>query len=145
MKDYNNLVKKITPHEKVLKNAFLAFFMGGFMGIVGEFLIRFYSYFFLVSSKSASTMMIVTIIFISCLLTSLGFFDKLVSIFKCGLIIPITGFAHATQSCALEYKKEGFLMGIGANMLKLSGSVIIYAIISAFVCNVLKVIIGGIL
>lgn len=144
MEEYSKIVNKISPKEKRLKNSCLAFLMGGIIGIIGNFLIEFYSYFFEISGKSASTLMIITLIFISCLFTSLGFFDKLVSIFKCGLIIPITGFAHATQSCALDYRKEGFVTGIGANMLKLSGSVIIYGIVSSFVFNLIRVV-GGIL
>ena len=112
------------------------------MGIIGQFLIEFYSYKFGIPTKEATVCMIVTLIFFSCLFTSLGFFDKLVSFAKCGLIIPITGFAHATQSAALEYKKEGLVTGIGANMLKLSGAVVIFGVVSAYVFSLIRMLLG---
>ena len=86
--------------------------------------------------------MLTTLIFVSCLLTSFGFFDKWVNFAKCGLIIPITGFAHATMSAALEYKKEGLVTGVGANRLKLSGAVIIFGIVSAWTFSLIRLIIG---
>ena len=87
-------------------------------------------------------MFLFSLIFISCLLTCFGFFDKWVNFCKCGLIIPITGFAHATMSAALEYRKEGLVTGIGANMLKLSGAVIIFGVVSAWTFSILRSIVG---
>jgi len=139
---YKQIVDKISPKEDKFYNAIIAFIIGGLMGLLGQFLIDVYSYEFDLSSKEAATCMIVTLIFFSCLFTSLGFFDKLVAFAKCGLIIPITGFAHATQSAALEYKKEGLVTGIGANMLKLSGAVIIFGVVSAYIFSVVRMILG---
>ena len=139
---YKALVDEISPKPNRLFNAIIAFIIGGLMGVIGQFLIEFYSYKLGIPTKEASICMIVTIIFFSCLFTSLGFFDKLVNFAKCGLIIPITGFAHATQSIALEYKKEGFVTGIGANMLKLSGTVIIFGIISAYFFSLIRFLLG---
>ena len=87
--------------------------------------------------------MIVTLVFLGCLLTCLGFFDKWVNFARCGLIVPITGFAHAMMSAALEYRKEGLVTGIGASMFKLSGSVIIFGVVSAYVFGLLRLIIMG--
>ena len=142
-KDYQKLVKKYEPKEDVLKNAIIAFVVGGFMGVIGEFLIELYIYAFNIPTKEASGYMIITLIFFGCLFTCLGWFDKAVNFAKCGLIIPITGFAHSMQSAALEYKKEGLVTGIGANMFKLAGSVIIYGIVSAYFLGLLRLIIGG--
>lgn len=139
---YKQIVDKVSPKEDKLYNAIIAFLIGGLMGIIGQFLIEFYSYKFGIPTKEASVCMIVTLIFFSCLFTSLGFFDKLVSFAKCGLIIPITGFAHATQSAALEYKKEGLVTGIGANMLKLSGAVIIFGVVSAYIFSLIRMLLG---
>ena len=86
--------------------------------------------------------LLVTLIFFSCLFTSFGFFDKWVNFCKCGLIIPITGFAHATMSAALEFRKEGLVTGIGMNMLKLSGAVIIFGVVSSFVFSLLRMVVG---
>lgn len=141
---YKNLVDKHTPKEDVFYNAVIAFLIGGFMGIIAQGLIDFYSYYLSIPTKEATVCMLVTLIFLSCLFTSLGFFDKLVNFAKCGLIVPITGFAHATMSAALEYRKEGMITGIGANMLKISGAVIIFGVVSAWTFSVIRTIVGAI-
>lgn len=141
---YKEIIDKNTPKEEIFYNAVVAFIIGGIMGVIGQALIDFYGFYLDISAKEATICMIVTLIFISCLLTSLGFFDKFVNICKCGLIIPITGFAHATMSAALEYRKEGFVTGIGANMLKLSGAVIIFGIVSAWTFSLIRLLLGEI-
>ena len=140
---YKNLVAKHTPKENILCNGGVAFVVGGLMGVLGQGLIDVYSYFFNISTSDAAMLMIVTLVFLGCLFTCLGFFDKLVHITRCGLIIPITGFAHAMMSAALEYRKEGFITGIGANMFKLAGSVIIFGVVSAYIFGLLRLIIMG--
>lgn len=142
-KKYQLLVHKHCPKEKRLINSFIAFLVGGFMGIIGQFLIDFYQNKFALETNYASALMIITLIFISCLLTSLGFFDKLVEYSKCGLIIPITGFAHSMMSASLDYKKEGLVTGIGSNMFKLAGSVIVYGVVSSYVFGLIRYFIGG--
>lgn len=139
---YQDIVKENSPKENVLMNAVIAFITGGIMGIIGQFLIDFYSSILEVSTKEATVCMLVTLIFLTCLFTSLGFFDKFVNFCKCGLIIPITGFAHATMSAALEYRKEGLVTGIGMNMLKLSGAVIIFGVVSSFIFSLIRMVVG---
>ncbi len=87
--------------------------------------------------------MLVTFIFITCLLTGIGVFDDLVKKGKMGLIIPITGFAHSMQSAVLDYKKEGLIYGFGSNVFKLAGSVILYGVVSAYVFGLVRFIIFG--
>ncbi len=140
---YKELYNRHIPKENRLYNSLIAFISGGLMGVLGQFLIEAYSYYLNISSKDSATLMIVTLVFLGCLLTSLGFFDKWVSFFKCGLIIPITGFAHSMMSAALEYRKEGMVTGIGASMFKLAGSVIIFGVVSAYVFGLLRIIIIG--
>lgn len=139
---YQEIVKKNSPKENVLMNAVIAFITGGIMGIIGQALIDIYSFYLDIPVKEATVCMLVTLIFFSCLFTALGFFDKFVNFCKCGLIIPITGFAHATMSAALEFRKEGLVTGIGANMLKLSGAVIIFGVVSSFVFSLLRMVVG---
>lgn len=140
---YIALTNKHKPKENIAKNAFIAFISGGIMGMLGQFLIDIYTYFFNIPISAASVFMIVTLIFLGCLFTCLGFFDGLVHKLKCGLIIPITGFAHAMMSAALEYRKEGLVTGIGANMFKLAGSVIIFGVVSAYTFGLIRYIIFG--
>jgi len=141
---YQSIVNKYTPKENRLYNGLVAFVIGGLMGVLGEVLIELYSYFLNIPSKEASVFMIVTLIFLGCLFTCLGFFDRVVHFAKCGLIVPITGFAHAMQSAALEYRKEGVIMGLGANIFKLSGSVIMLGVVSAYVFGLLRLLIMGV-
>lgn len=140
---YKNLVSSHTPKEDTLYNSLIAFLTGGIMGVIGQGLIDLYSYLFNVSTSEASILMIVTLIFLGCLFTCFGFFDKWVNFAKCGLIVPITGFAHAMMSAALEYRKEGMVTGLGASMFKLAGSVIIFGVVSAYLFGLLRLLIMG--
>ncbi len=140
---YKILVDKYTPKENRLYNGLIAFFVGGLMGVLGQFLVSFYSYQFSIPSKEASVFMIVTLVFLGCLLTCFGFFDKMVSFARCGLIIPITGFAHSMMSAALEYKREGLVTGIGANIFKLAGTVIMFGVVSAYLFGLLRIVVLG--
>ena len=139
---YQEIVEKNSPKENVIGNAVTAFITGGLMGVLGQFLIDMYVAWLDIPTKEATVCMLVTLIFLSCLFTALGFFDKWVNFCKCGLIIPITGFAHATMSAALEFRKEGLVTGIGMNMLKLSGAVIIFGVVSSFVFSLLRMVVG---
>lgn len=140
--NYNLIVKKNTPKEDRLKNPFNAFLMGGLIGLLGEYLTKFYLIFF--NENTSKTCMIITLIFIGCLLTGIGIYDKLVKKFRMGLIIPITGFAHSVMSSTMEYKKEGLVNGIGSNMFKLAGTVIAFGITSSFLVSLIRII-GGII
>lgn len=144
-KDYKRIVDKHKPKESRIANSVTAFLVGGFLGVIAVLLTDFYSLVLDISSKEASTFMLVTFIIFSCLTTSLGFFDKWVTFAKCGLIIPITGFAHSVMSASLDYKHEGPIFGIGNNMLKLAGAVIVYGIVSAVVVGSIIYIGGSIL
>ena len=141
---YKDLVSKYSPKENRLNNSIIAFITGGSIGVLGQLLLELYSYLLDITTKQASVFMIITLIFFSCLFTSLGFFDKMVNFAKCGLIIPITGFAHSMMSSTLEYKKEGLVTGMGTNMFKLSGTVIMCGVVSAYIFGLFRyLIIGG--
>ena len=139
---YKDIVNYNTPKENTLLNALVAFISGGVMGLIGNFLVNFYSSMLSIPTSDASVFMIITLIFFGCLFTALGFFDKWVTFCKCGLIIPITGFAHSMMSASLEYKKEGLITGIGANMFKLAGTVSIYGVVSAYIFGLIRLVIG---
>ena len=144
MKDkYNEIVLKHTPKEDVLKNAILTFICGGIFGVISEFLLRIYMLWLHLPRKEAGVVVILTLIIIASLLTALGIFDSWVSKLKSALIIPITGFAHSMTSAALEYRKEGLVLGIGANIFKLAGSVILYGIVSVYVFGIIRLLLIG--
>ena len=144
MKDrYNEIVTKHTPKEDVLKNALLVFLYGGIFGALSEFLLRCYVMWFNLPRKEAGVAVILTLIIVASILTALGVFDVCVSKLKSALIIPITGFAHSMTSAALEYRKEGLVLGIGANIFKLAGTVILYGIVSVYVFGLIRILIIG--
>lgn len=118
---YSELVKKMTPKENKWKNSIKAFLSGGVIGLVSEIIV----------SITNPTCMLITWIFIASIITGFGVFDDIVDKFKMGVIIPITGFAHSVTAASLEYKREGFVTGIGSNYFKLAGSVILYGLVSA--------------
>lgn len=140
---YQEIVNKYKPKEEKTNNSIIAFIVGGIIGLLANFVLEFYSYIFHISTKEAGGHMLVTFIFIACLLTSLGIFDNMVKKGKMGLIIPITGFAHSMQSSILDYKKEGPIYGFGSNVFKLAGSVILYGVVSAYVFGLIRFIIFG--
>ncbi len=141
--EYKKLISKHQPKEKKFQNFIVAFLVGGLLAVVCELLSNLYIDIFNVSKVISYSIVCLTLIFVTALCTGLGFFDNLVEKFKCGLIIPTTGFAHSVTSSALEYRKDGLVTGLGSNFFKLAGSVILYGILSAFLFCILGVIIYG--
>ena len=142
-KKYKRLTKKYLPKKLNFKNLLYAFVSGGLFGLFGQILIKVYSMAPTISNIEAGNLMMVTLIFLASLFTGLGFFDNLIDLFKAGIIIPITGFAHSTTASAMEYRKEGLTSGIGANIFKLSGSVILYGIVSAYLFGIIRYVFFG--
>lgn len=140
---YERIADNHKAQEERTKNAFIAFFVGGLIGMLGEGIIELICHYAHISRNEASTFMIIILIFVASLCTALGFFDKLVTKFKCGLLIPITGFAHSMTSAALDYRKEGPINGLGSNIFKLAGSVILYGVVSAWFFGMIRYLIGG--
>lgn len=138
---YDKVADQHKAEETRGRNAVLAFVVGGIVGLLGEAIIEILISCFHISRSDASTFMIMIMIFIASLCTAIGFFDKLVTKFKCGLLIPITGFAHSMTSAALDYKNEGPIYGLGANMFKLAGSVILYGVVSAWFFGMIRYLI----
>ena len=140
---YDEIVKKYTPKEDILKNAIITFLAGGTSGALSELLLVCYSTWLNLPRKESGVLVILTLIFISSILTACGVFDVCVSKLKSALIIPITGFAHSITSAALDYRKEGLVVGIGANIFKLAGTVILYGVVSVYIFGLLRLILGG--
>ena len=140
---YNRIADNHKASKHIVNNAIIAFITGGLVGLLGESIIELYIYYFNISRTIASSYMIITFIFVASLFTALGFFDKMVTFCKCGLIIPITGFAHSMTSAFMDYRKEGFIYGVGSNAFKLAGTVILYGVLSASLFGLIRYFIGG--
>ncbi len=131
-KEYAQLVKKHSPNSKLLKDCFFAFLTGGTICLIGEVLYTFYlSQGFIISD--ARLLMSITLVGLSALFTSIGWYHKLATKAGAGTLIPITGFANAVVSPALEFKAEGMITGVGAKMFIIAGPVLVYGVLASAV------------
>lgn len=140
---YKELVDKNTPKPDKIKNALTSFFVGGTLGALAELLLRGYSIWLDLPRKESGVLVTLTFVAIASILTAFGVFDVLVAKVKAGLIIPITGFAHSMTSAAMEYKNEGLVLGIGANIFKLAGTVILYGVVAVYFFGLIRLLIIG--
>lgn len=122
----------------VIKNCLKAFFVGGLICLIGQVITTCYIYFFDFTEQTAGNPTIATLIFITMLLTGFGIYDHLGQFAGAGSAVPVTGFGNAVISAAIEHRTEGFVLGVGTNMLKLAGPVIVYGVFSAFVIALIK-------
>lgn len=142
-KIYKEIVDKNSPKPDKIKNALVSFLVGGTLGEAAELLLRVYALWLDLPRKEAGVLVTLTFIAVASVLTALGVFDVLVAKVKAGLIIPITGFAHSMTSAALEYKNEGLVLGIGANIFKLAGTVILYGVVAVYLFGLIRLLIIG--
>ncbi len=138
-KEYDQLTKKRSPNTKLYLTLPKAFFIGGIICCVGEAFLNFYSTLGLTKTQAGSVTSI-TLIFISAILTGFGLYDKIAKHGGAGTLVPITGFANAVVSPALEFKTEGFILGTGAKIFIIAGPVIVYGITASVVYGLILAI-----
>jgi stage V sporulation protein AC len=135
---YQQLEQKHELKRPVLRNCIKAFFVGGIICAIGQAITYFYIYFFDFTEQTAGNPTSATLIFLSMLLTGFGVYDRLGQFGGAGSAVPVTGFGNAVISAAIEHRTEGFVLGVGGNMFKLAGSVILFGVFSAFVVALIK-------
>ena len=135
---YSLVGEKHSLPSKKIKKAMLAFLCGGTMGLLAQIVFVILIKQFDFSETSASNYITLFVIIITSLCTGIGVYDKVANIFGAGLFVPISGFANALCSSALESKNEGLIYGIGSNMFKLAGSVITYGIVSVYILGLIR-------
>lgn len=133
--EYNKYVMNKSGKSPVVKDTFNAFWIGGVICVIGEFLSAFYKSFDL-PEKSVATLTSVTLIVIAGVLTGLDIFPKIAKVAGAGTVVPITGFANAVVSPAIEAKSEGIVLGVGAKIFTIAGPVILFATLSSFICGI---------
>lgn len=133
---------KSEPKKNILSNALKAFLVGGIICIIAQSFIVFFERVGNFSKEDASSIAVAIMIFISCILTALGIYDRIGQFAGAGTLIPITGFANSMASSALESKSEGVITGIFMNIFKLAGSVIVVGVISAYVLGLIRFLLG---
>lgn len=134
--EYKKYSDKKAPSSPILKNCTKAFFIGGAICLVGEILQKLYMNMGL-GDEAAGSMVSVTLIAASMLLTGLGLYPKIAKHGGAGTLVPITGFANAVASSAIEARSEGFVMGVGAELFTIAGPVIVYGITASALAGVL--------
>jgi stage V sporulation protein AC len=137
-KNYQTLQQKHEIKRPVLLNCLKAFLVGGLICVIGQAVSYFYIYFFNFTEKTAGNPTVATMVFLSMLLTGFGIYDRLGQFGGAGSAVPVTGFGNAVISAAIEHRTEGFVLGVGGNMFKLAGSVILFGVFSAFVVALVK-------
>ena len=131
-KDYQNYVDKKSPNSPIFKNWFNAFWVGGLICVIGQLIFDYFVYIGF-SSEITGTIVSICLIFLSAFLTAINVFNKIGKFAGAGSLVPITGFANSIISPAMEYKSEGFVMGVGAKMFTVAGPVLVYGISSSVI------------
>lgn len=133
---FSNIVEKTKPKPNIIKNCIFAFIVGGAICDIGQF---FQNVFIKmgVPAEEVGTYVAIVMVFIGAFLTGVGIYDKIASFAGAGSVVPITGFANSIVSPAMEYKKEGFVFGVGAKMFTIAGPVLVYGISSSFVVGII--------
>lgn len=139
-KKYAVLEKEISPKPPILRNVFTAFITGGTICLIGQAVSLFYMTFFDFTERTSSNPTVATMVFFGMLLTGFGQYKKIAQFGGAGAAVPISGFSNAVVSAAIEHKSEGYVLGVGGNMFKLAGSVILFGVVSAFVVALIKTI-----
>ena len=131
-KDYQEYVNQKSPNSPILKNCFNAFWVGGLICSIGQIIFSFCLYKGLDETASGTVVSII-LIAISAFLTGLNIFNKIGKFAGAGSLVPITGFANSIVAPAMEYKSEGYIMGVGAKMFTVAGPVLVYGISTSII------------
>lgn len=138
---YQDFAHAREPQRPIVGNCIRAFISGGTICTIGQGIQWFFITYFNFDEKTAGDPTVAVLIMISVLLTSLGLYDHIAQWSGAGTAVPVTGFANTIASAALDSKSEGFVLGVGGNMFKIAGPVIVFGVFSAFVVVLIKVMI----
>ncbi len=136
-KTYKKYVTAHAPKSPIIKDCLWAFLVGGSICTLGEALIHLYESQFNLPQEDAGTLTSVTLIFLAVLFTGLGWFDKLAKHAGAGTLVPITGFANAVSSPAIDSRAEGLVLGVGAKIFTVAGPVLLYGIVAGTLYGVI--------
>ena len=135
-KEYQEYVNKKSPNSPILKNCFNSFWTGGLICTIGQFIMEICKYNGLDNTLSG-TIVSISLIFFSAFLTAINVFNRIGKFAGAGSLVPITGFANSIVSPAMEYKSEGYVMGVGAKMFTVAGPVLVYGISSSILVGLI--------
>lgn len=135
-KQYSDYVDKKSPNSPIVKNCFNAFWVGGLICVLGQIIIDYCMYREM-DNTSASTVASIALIAISAILTGLNVFNRIGKFAGAGSLVPITGFANSIVSPAIEYKSEGYVMGVGGKMFTVAGPVLVFGISTSVIIGII--------
>ena len=135
-KEYNDYVDKKSPNSPILKDCFNAFWVGGLICSIGQLILDFCLY-KVMDNTIASTVVSISLIAISAILTALNVFNRIGKFAGAGSLVPITGFANSIVSPAIEYKSEGYVMGVGGKMFTVAGPVLVFGISASVIVGII--------
>lgn len=133
---YDKMAKEASPNTKSYKTIPSAFVIGGLICTLGQAFTNLYRYFGM-EQETASSVTSITLIFLAALLTGLNLFHKIAKVAGAGTLVPITGFSNSVVAPALEFKAEGYVLGLSAKLFVISGPVIVYGIVASVLYGIL--------
>jgi len=141
-KEYQQLVQENLPPRPIVKNMLWAFFVGGLICALGQVVLTIAQSFERTKNEAAAVTL-AAMILLGTILTALGVYDEIAEKAGAGVAVPITGFANTVTSAAIDFRREGFLLGMGAKMFVIAGPVIVYGILSGFIVALIKSLVLG--
>jgi len=135
-KEYGKLVQELAPKSPIKKDCINAFWIGGLICVLGQLAINGYTALGL-EKQDASTAASMSLVVLSALLTGFSLYDNIAKYAGAGTLVPITGFANSIASPAIEFKTEGFILGVGAKMFTIAGPVIVYGVSASVVYGII--------
>lgn len=138
-KQYSDYVDKKSPNSPIVKNCFNAFWVGGLICTIGQIIMDYCMYRGM-DNTSASTVASIALIALSAILTGLNIFNRIGKFAGAGSLVPITGFANSIVSPAIEYKSEGYVMGVGGKMFTVAGPVLVFGISTSVIIGIIAVL-----
>ena len=142
-KEYQEYVNQKSPNSPIFRNCFNSFWVGGLICAIGQIIMEICKYRWL-DIETSATIVSISLIFLSAFLTALNIFNKIGKLAAAGSLVPITGFANSIVSPAMEYKSEGYVMGVGAKMFTVAGPVLVYGISTSILVGICYLIFMGI-
>ena len=135
-RQYGKLVDSMSPKSPMWRDCLSAFLIGGLICAIGQGIMNFYDYLGL-NKDNAGTATAMTLVFLSAVLTGLSLYDNIAKYAGAGTLVPITGFANSIAAPAVEFKTEGFILGVGAKMFTIAGPVIVYGVSASVVYGII--------
>ena len=142
VKEYAALVQHLAPGSKIGQGMLRSFWVGGVICVIGQMITDCFANLLLWGAQAASTAASICLIFLSALLTGIGVYDRIGKYAGAGSIVPITGFANSVVSPAMEFRREGLVMGVGAKMFTLAGPVLVHGICSSVIVGLITFFFG---